>query len=84
MIRKAKGTERAILEFDDKQIDIEGQWLEIDFIEGLEEATGVKFPTEFESKESIGFLNDLCIKYHVACEEPRSPQRYIEIDSQVT
>jgi hypothetical protein len=40
MVRKGKGSDRSTLTYGGKEIDLEGEWIEIDFIEGLEKATG--------------------------------------------
>lgn len=59
-----------------KQIDFAGEWKEIDFIGGLEEKTGEKFPIEFESESALAFLQGLLMKHNVACDEPRTADRY--------
>jgi lysyl-tRNA synthetase, class II len=75
MVRKARGREDCLIEVGGRHIDLAGEWKEVDFIQGLEAALGVAFPTEFESKQALDFLDQLCQKHHVHCEEPRSAER---------
>ena len=36
MIRKARGSDNCVIEYEGKSIDLAGEWIEIDFIKGLE------------------------------------------------
>ena len=47
MVRKATGDNRAVIHALGKDIDLEGEWKEVEFIGGLENKTGKTFPTEF-------------------------------------
>ena len=44
IIKKTFKTDHCRIRVLDKEMDIAGEWTEIDFIGGLEERTGVKFP----------------------------------------
>lgn len=58
-------------------IDFTPPWRRINMIEGLEEATGTKFPP-MESPEMPAFLEDLCKKYEVECRPPRTVARLVD------
>lgn len=45
IVRKVKGTAKPTLNIRGKTIDLEQEWKRIDFIGGLEQKTGVTFPT---------------------------------------
>lgn len=47
IVKKSLQTDHCRVKVGDKEIDIAGEWKEVDFIGGLEERTGVKFPLEF-------------------------------------
>ncbi len=47
-------------------------------VSGLEEALGVKFPTDLAAPETRQFLLDLCAKHHVVCTQPQTPARLID------
>lgn len=47
MVRKATGSTQAVIHALGKDIDLEGEWKEVEFIGGLEKKTGKIFPTEF-------------------------------------
>ncbi len=68
IVRKSLQQDHCRVAFQGGEIDIAGEWLEIDFIGGLEERTGVAFPTEFLSEASLNFLKELCAKHNVACD----------------
>jgi len=50
IVKKSLGTDHCRIMVQGKEIDLAGEWKEVDFIGGLEDKIGVKFPIEFESK----------------------------------
>lgn len=58
-------------------IDFTPPWRRISMIEGLEEATGTKFPS-MESPEMTSFLESICKKYQVECRPPRTVARLVD------
>lgn len=58
-------------------IDFTPPWRRISMIEGLEEATGVKFP-HMEAPEMQAFLEALCVKHSVDCSPPRTVARLVD------
>eukprot|EP01039_Chlorochromonas_danica_P011429 gene11429-12778_t len=58
-------------------IDFTPPWRRISMIEGLEEATGEKFPA-MEAPEMQAFLEALCKKHNVECTPPRTVSRLVD------
>ena len=58
-------------------IDFSPPWRRISMIEGLEEATGTKFPSK-EAPEMPGFLIGLLAKYQIECPPPRTVARMVD------
>ena len=58
-------------------IDFSPPWRRISMIEGLEEATGTKFPA-MEAPEMPGFLIGLLAKYQIECRPPRTVARMVD------
>lgn len=58
-------------------IDFTPPWRRISMIEGLEEATGEKFPS-MEAPEMQAFLEALCKKHNVECTPPRTVARLVD------
>ena len=59
------------------QIDFSPPWRRVGMIEGLEEATGKKFPA-LEAPEMPAFLEALCAQYNVECRPPRTVARLVD------
>lgn len=59
------------------EIDFSPPWKRISMIDGLEEATGEKFPL-MESPEMPAFLEALCKKHNVECRAPRTVARMVD------
>ena len=59
-------------------IDFTPPFRRVGMVAGLEEACGVKFPTDLECEETRIFLADLCKKYNVKCTEPRTIARLLD------
>lgn len=62
---------------DPVMIDFTPPWRRVSMIEGLEEATGTKFPP-LDAPELPDFLNGLCTKFEVECRPPRTVARLID------
>ena len=62
---------------DPVMIDFSPPWRRISMIEGLENATGEKFP-HMESPEMQPFLEKLCKKHNVECRPPRTVARLVD------
>jgi len=60
------------------EIDFTRPWRRISMVSGLEEALGVKLPTDLESPEARKMLSDLCIKHNVNCPAPQTPARLLD------
>ena len=58
-------------------IDFTPPWRRISMIDGLEEATGEKFP-HMEAPEMPKFLEALCVKHNVECRPPRTVARLVD------
>ena len=58
-------------------IDFSPPWRRISMIEGLEEATGVKFP-HMEDPGMAAFLEGICKKNNVICGAPRTVARLVD------
>lgn len=58
-------------------IDFTPPWKRISMIEGLEAASGEKFPP-LDSSELPAFLEKLCVKWNVECRPPRTVARLID------
>lgn len=58
-------------------IDFSPPWKRISMIEGLEEATGSKFPP-LDSPDLQKFLEEICVKHNVDCRPPRTTARLID------
>jgi lysyl-tRNA synthetase class 2 len=58
-------------------IDFSPPWRRISMIEGLEQATGRKFPS-MEAPETGKFLEALCKEYNVECRPPRTVARLVD------
>jgi lysyl-tRNA synthetase class 2 len=58
-------------------IDFSPPWRRISMIEGLENATGEKFP-HMDSAEMPAFLGELCKKHNVECRPPRTVARLVD------
>lgn len=61
-----------------KMVDFTPPFKRINMIEGLEEATGVKFPEDLATDEANQFLNQLCDKHEVLCPEPKTTARLLD------
>jgi lysyl-tRNA synthetase class 2 len=59
------------------EIDFSPPWKRISMIDGLEEATGVKFPN-MEDPNCGKFLEALCVKHNVECRPPRTVARLVD------
>lgn len=59
------------------EIDFSPPWKRISMIDGLEEATGEKFPP-MEAPEMPAFLEALCKKHNVECRAPRTVARLVD------
>ena len=59
------------------EIDFSPPWKRISMIDGLEEATGEKFPL-MEAPEMPAFLEALCKKHNVECRAPRTVARMVD------
>jgi len=59
-------------------IDFTPPWPRISMIEGLEAATGEKFPPLTSPDELAVFLDDLCRRHDVDCGAPRTISRLID------
>jgi lysyl-tRNA synthetase class 2 len=62
---------------EEVMIDFTPPWKRISMIEGLEEASGEKFPP-LDSPDLQSFLDGLCKKHHVDCSAPRTIARLID------
>ena len=62
---------------DPVSIDFTPPWRRISMMDGLEEATGEKFPP-LDSAEIGPFLEALCKKHQVECRPPRTVARLID------
>lgn len=58
-------------------IDFSPPWRRVSMMEGLEEATGTKFPP-FDSPELPAFLENLCKVHNVECKPPRTVSRLVD------
>lgn len=58
-------------------IDFTPPWKRVSMIEGLEEASGEKFP-EMDSPALHDFLDKLCVKHNVDCRAPRTTARLLD------
>ncbi len=58
-------------------IDFSPPWKRVSMIEGLEEATGEKFPA-MDSPDLHAFLDRTCIKHNVDCRAPRTSARLLD------
>jgi lysyl-tRNA synthetase, class II len=58
-------------------VDFSPPWKRISMIDGLEAATGEKFPP-MESPEMSAFLQRLCVKHNVECRPPRTVARLVD------
>merc|ERR1740138_107292 len=58
-------------------IDFSPPWKRVPMIEGLEEATGTKFP-DLEDPTAGKFLEALCKKFDVDCSPPRTVARLVD------
>ena len=58
-------------------IDFSPPWKRISMIEGLEQATGTKFPP-LEAPETAAFLEAICKKNDVECRPPRTVARLVD------
>ncbi len=58
-------------------IDFSPPWRRISMIDGLEEATGEKFPA-MEAPEMPAFLEALCVKHDIECRPPRTVARLVD------
>ena len=59
------------------EIDFSPPWKRISMIDGLEQATGEKFPN-MEDPECGKFLERLCVKHNVECRPPRTVARLVD------
>lgn len=59
------------------QIDFSPPWKRISMIDGLEAATGEKFPN-MEDPGCAAFLEKLCVKHNVECRPPRTVARLVD------
>ena len=59
------------------KIDFTPPWKRISMIDGLEAATGEKFPC-MEDPGCGAFLEKLCVKYNVDCRPPRTVARLVD------
>lgn len=62
---------------DPVMIDFSPPWRRISMIEGLEQATGLKFPA-MEAPEMGKFLEDICKKNNIECRPPRTVARLVD------
>ena len=62
----------------DITINFKPPYRRIDFISEIEKCTGTTLPTDFTTKESNQFLQDLCNKFKVDCAEPRTSARLLD------
>jgi lysyl-tRNA synthetase class 2 len=58
-------------------IDFSPPWRRISMIDGLEKATGRKFPS-MEAPEMAAFLEGLCKEHNVECRPPRTVARLVD------
>jgi lysyl-tRNA synthetase class 2 len=58
-------------------IDFSTPWKRVSMIDGLEEATGTKFPS-MDAPELPAFLHGLCTTHKVECRAPRTVARLID------
>ncbi|KAG1669015.1 hypothetical protein FOA52_000608 [Chlamydomonas sp. UWO 241] len=63
---------------DPIEIDFTPPWKRISMVSGLEEALGVKFPTDLESPEARKMLSEQCAKHNVSCPAPQTPARLLD------
>jgi len=59
-------------------VDFTPPFKRINLIEGLESATGLKFPEDLTTTEANQFLSDLCYKKEIKCGDPRTTARLID------
>lgn len=60
------------------EIDFTPPFKRVKMIPGLEEATGVKFPTDLYTEEARQFLEKLCADKGVECSAPRTTARLVD------
>ena len=62
------------------EIDFTPPFQRISMISDLEKECGVKLPSPetYDQPESRDFFDDLCLKFNVACSEPRTTTRLLD------
>ena len=82
MVFSILGTYKVRYQPDDsyavREIDFTPPFRRINMMEGLEEATKVKFPTDLTSADTNQFLSSLAERYNIACPAPRTTARLLD------
>lgn len=60
------------------EVNFSRPWRRVSFIDSLEQATNVSFPTDLYSDEARQFLDDLAGKHNINCPEPRTTTRLLD------
>eukprot|EP01026_Neomeris_dumetosa_P014035 TRINITY_DN1500_c0_g1_i2.p1 TRINITY_DN1500_c0_g1~~TRINITY_DN1500_c0_g1_i2.p1 ORF type:complete len:660 (-),score=100.07 TRINITY_DN1500_c0_g1_i2:155-1972(-) len=60
------------------EIDFTPPFKRISMVSGLEEALGVKIPTDMESEDTRIFLQELCTKHEIDCPPPHTTARLLD------
>ena len=60
------------------EFDFTPPFRRIGFIEGIEQAAGVKIPGDLYSEEAQAFLDNLCVQHKVDCPAPRTTARLLD------
>jgi lysyl-tRNA synthetase, class II len=60
------------------EINFQPPFARIPLIKGLEDALGIKLPTDIESEETRQFLMELCEKHNIDCPPPKTTARLLD------
>lgn len=60
------------------EIDFTPPYKRYDFIQEIENQSGMKLPNDFTTDESRLYLDNMCKKFNIDCSEPRSTSRLLD------
>lgn len=62
----------------DKTIDFSTPYRRIDMMDELKNKTGISFPTDLSTDDSLNFIDSECIRLDVECAHPRTMARLLD------
>lgn len=66
------------IEYQGNMLNFQPPFRRIDFIGGIEEASGEKLPEDLYAPEAREALDAICVKHNVECKEPRTVNRMLD------